>query len=200
MNHSVIDSKDVLVRAQDTPNPYAIKFIVNHVLKDSGKATFYSSSDCKNLPLLENILNINGVKQIYVFENTVTVTFDDSISSEDLKNYVKAIIQTRLPIHNPDFKTDEENEAPVGTPMSSRKVHEDPLLNEIEEILDRTIRMGLQSDGGDVEIISFKDNELRILYQGACGGCPSSTMGTLDAIQNILRNELNREDLFVVPI
>lgn len=200
MNQPTIDTKDVLVRAQDTPNPYAIKFVVNHVLKEVGKATFYSSSECRSWPLLENILNIKGVKQIYVFENTVTVTFDDSIATDDLKEYVKAIIKTRLPIHDPNFKTDEENDGVSTASTSSRKVHEEPLLNEIEEILDRTIRIGLQSDGGDVEIISFKDNELRILYQGACGGCPSSTMGTLDAIQNILRNELNREDLFVVPI
>ncbi len=192
--------EDILVRAQDTPNPYAIKFIVNHVLKEVGRATFHSVEECRSLPLVESLLNIKGVRQVYIFENTVTVTFDETISSEDLKDCVKAVIKTRLSVHDSNFMTEDEKGPVTGASNYARKVHENPLLNEIEEILDRTIRMGLQADGGDIEIISFKDNELRILYQGACGGCPSSTMGTLDAIQNILRNELGTDDLYVVPI
>jgi Fe-S cluster biogenesis protein NfuA len=34
-------------------------------------------------------------------------------------------------------------------------------------------------------------NILTIRYQGACGGCPSSMMGTLQAIESILRTEFN---------
>ena len=77
---------------------------------------------------------------------------------------------------------------------------EDPEILKIEEVLDRTIRPGLQADGGDVEVIRFADNILEISYQGACGGCPSAMYGTLDAIQNILRFELKNEDLRVAPI
>ena len=66
-------------------------------------------------------------------------------------------------------------------------------MDRIEEILDRTVRPGLQADGGDIEIVEFTNDDLKILYQGACGGCPSAMMGTLDAIQGILRNELENE-------
>ena len=69
-----------------------------------------------------------------------------------------------------------------------------------EEVLDRTIRPGLQADGGDLEILSFKGNKVEIAYQGACGGCPSSYMGTLDAIENILRYELQNEKIEVYPV
>ena len=58
----------------------------------------------------------------------------------------------------------------------------------------------MNADGGDVEIISFENDELRIMYQGACGGCPSAMMGTLDAIQNILRHELDNQNIIVIPI
>ncbi|MEZ4871765.1 MAG: NifU family protein [Bdellovibrionales bacterium] len=66
--------------------------------------------------------------------------------------------------------------------------------------MDRTIRPGLQADGGDLEILEFKDNEIKILYMGACGDCPSAMMGTLDAIQNILRHELGNDELRVRPV
>ena len=199
MNTS-FSSDDVLVRAQDTPNPYAVKFIVNHALKEVGRATFYSPEECRDLPLVEAVLNIKGVKQIYLFENTATVSFDGSVSTEDLKDCVTAVLKTRLPIHNPNFQSEEEKHLSSSSSNQGRKEHENSFLNEVEEVLDRTIRPGLQADGGDVEIISLKDDELKILYQGACGGCPSAMMGTLDAIQNILRQELDRPDLYVIPI
>ena len=49
-------------------------------------------------------------------------------------------------------------------------------------------------------VVEFKNNTVKIIYQGACGGCPSSTMGTLDAIQSILRHELGNEEIVVEPI
>ncbi|MCB0391513.1 MAG: NifU family protein [Bdellovibrionales bacterium] len=193
-------SEDVLVRAQDTPNPYAIKFVVNHALKEVGKATFNSPEECRDLPLIEGLLNLKGVKQVYVFENTATITHDGSVSNEDLKDCVTAVLKTRIPVHNADFQSEEERSSEGTTSVQGRKEHENPFLNDVEEILDRTIRPGLQADGGDIEIISYKDYELKILYQGACGGCPSAMMGTLDAIQNILRSELEMPDLYVIPI
>ena len=45
--------------------------------------------------------------------------------------------------------------------------------------------------GGDLQCVSYKDNVLVIQYQGACGSCPSSQSGTLQAIQGILRAEYN---------
>ena len=74
------------------------------------------------------------------------------------------------------------------------------MLKVIEEILDRTISPGLQADGGDVQAISLEDDVLLVRYQGACGTCPSSTTGTLEAIKSILRNEYKPEiDVYIAP-
>jgi Fe-S cluster biogenesis protein NfuA len=53
------------------------------------------------------------------------------------------------------------------------------------------VRPGLQADGGDLEILELDGNILTIRYEGACGGCPSAMMGTLQAIEGILRTEFN---------
>ncbi|MCC7404548.1 MAG: NifU family protein [Bdellovibrionales bacterium] len=189
--------EDVLVRPQDTPNPMAIKFVINHAVKNQGKATFSSLEECQSLPLAHSLFAIKGVKQIYFFENTITLTHDGSQDLGQLEDQVCSVIKTRLPIHDADFRAADEEPVKRGPVDRS---HLSPELQEIEDALDRTIRPGLQADGGDVEILEFKDNELKILYQGACGGCPSSMMGTLDAIQSILRHELNNPDLLVFPV
>lgn len=191
-----ISQEDILVRAQDTPNPNAIKFIVNYALKSVGNATFTSRVQCADMPLAAAIFDVPGVQQVYFFQNTVTVTHSEELPSEIVKDQIRAIIKSRLNVHNPDFESSDEK----STRQKPDRAHLSAELQEIEEILDRTIRPGLQSDGGDIEVVEFKDNELRILYQGACGGCPSAMMGTLDAIQGILRNELKNEAITVVPI
>lgn len=191
-----IAADDILIRAQDTPNPNAIKFIINYALKTKGNATFATREQCQDLPLAAALFDILGVEQIYFFQNTLTLTHTEELPTEMVKEQVKSIIKTRLPIHDPDFESPEEKQTKVKPDRSGLS----PELLAIEEILDRTIRPGLQSDGGDVEIVEFKDNELKIIYQGACGGCPSSMMGTLDAIQGILRNELKNDTLTVTPL
>jgi len=187
---------DVLVQAQETPNPFALKFIVNHPIKSKGRATFYSAEECEELPLASDLLHIKGVKQVYFFENTITLTHDGSLDQSALEKNSVEVIKTRLPIHDADFRIPDEK---AYLTLNDRS-HLSPELLKIEEILDRSIRPGLQADGGDIELMELKENELKIMYMGACGGCPSAMMGTLDAIQNILRHELNNQELIVCPI
>lgn len=190
---NAIDGKDLLIRTLPTPNPYALKFVINASFKDEGKATFNMAAECEELPLVRDLFAVDGVKQIHLFQNTLTVTHSGDLSNVDLTEKVEAVIRTRFAVHDSKF-------GPAAAKTKERPAASDPMIQSIEEILDRTIRPGLQADGGDIEVVSLENNELRILYQGACGGCPSSMMGTLDAIQGILRNELGNDLLNVVPV
>lgn len=193
---TTVDVKDILVRTLPTPNPYALKFVVNLPLKREGKSTFHAAAECGSLPLVHDLFSIPGVKQVYLFQNTVTITHSGELPESALGDQVEMVLKTRLPIHDPDFP-DAQAVTPKARPDRSSA---DPLIQQIEEILDRTVRPGLQADGGDIEIVDFSNDDLKILYQGACGGCPSAMMGTLDAIQGILRSELNNEKITVTPI
>ena len=196
MNDS-INASDLLIRTMPTPNPSALKFITNVPFKREGKATFHAAAEAESLPLVRDLFSIAGVKQVHLFQNTLSVTHSGELTSDELSDQVSAVIRTRMGIHDSHFLAPDE----VAKTLKKKTIeHSDPILLQIEEILDRTIRPGLQADGGDVDVLSFESNELRIVYQGACGGCPSSMMGTLDAIQGILRQELNLPELTVLPL
>ncbi len=184
------------IQVQTTPNPFALKFITNQPLKAEGKATFNSPSDAEGLPLVADTFSVPGVRQIHLFQNTMTVSHSGDLLDDDLTKQVCAVLKSRLAIHNPSFELIPEFKAASPVQRQARS----PEIQQMEEILDRTVRPGLQSDGGDIEIIAFENNEVRVLYQGACGGCPSSMMGTLDAIQSILQHELDNPNLVVTPI
>ena len=66
-------------------------------------------------------------------------------------------------------------------------------LTKLQEIVNAEIRPALQAHGGDMEIVSYKNNVLAIKYQGACGGCPGAAMSTLPMIQEMLREKFNPE-------
>jgi NFU1 iron-sulfur cluster scaffold homolog, mitochondrial len=174
---------DVLVRTQSTPNPLAIKFIVNAPIKVEGKATFTNKEEAEKLSLSRSLFEVNGVEQLHFFENVITVTHTSDVDRDKLIEEVTSVIQTRLPNHDAHFVLENEKKQKLARQTRT------PEIDQIEEILDRTIRPGLQADGGDIEIVDFKDNVVTVSYEGACGSCPSSMYGTLDAIHSILRAE-----------
>ena len=81
----------------------------------------------------------------------------------------------------------------VGGAIAAAAASDDPKLREIEAILDERIRPYLAGDGGWLEVIELADNTLKIRYEGACGSCPSSLTGTLAAIENMIKEEIDPE-------
>ena len=189
--------EDILVRMQPTPNPYALKFICNLPFKTEGKATFSSRYECQSMPLCQSLFDIAGVKQLHLFQNTLTISHAGELTEETMEEQVESVVKTRMPVHDPTFITEDEKEKQS---QSKDRSNLSPEMQKIEEILDRTIRPGLRADGGDLDVISYEDNTLKILYQGACGGCPSAMMGTLDAIQGILQQEMQNPEIKVRPV
>lgn len=45
----------------------------------------------------------------------------------------------------------------------------------VQEVIEE-LRPALQSDGGDVELVSVEDGVVTLQLTGACSGCPMSTM------------------------
>lgn len=185
-------AEQILIRVQPTPNPNALKFVVNKPVKNSGKATFERPSDAIGLRLAEELFAIEGVRQLHFFENVVTVTFAEDCDPDTLQLEIRSVLQTRMSIHDPDFLVESERKMIDRSGLS-------PELQTIETLLDESVRMYLQGDGGDIEVVSYKDHKLEVRYQGACGTCPSSVGATLDAIQGILRDKFDPE-LEVVPV
>ena len=191
------------IQIESTPNPNALKFIVDTKVIDQGKATFHLGDDCMGNTLARDLLAIAGITQVHFFENVISITkssdmdiintmnVGSNIQWKDLSSQIKSVLITRLRTHNPYFNQQKVQYE------KKRKEDLSPDLQKIEDILDQTIRSGLQADGGDIEVISYKNNQLYVRYEGACGSCPSATAGTLYAIESILQQEF--PDIQVIP-
>lgn len=183
---------NIYIDIEPTPNPNALKFISNLPIKNNGSSTYKTPLECHENQLALELFKIRGIDQLHFFENIITVT---KFSYEDWETVEKNVIEKIkefLPLHSPDYSDPN--------PKEERRKNLSPELQKIEDILDKTIRPGLQGDGGDIETLTYKDNILMIKYQGACGTCPSSTTGTLEAIRGILRDEYNEDiEVYIAP-
>ncbi len=186
-----MSSQDVLIRIQATPNPNAWKFVLDKPVLNEGKATYGEPKEAEQSLLASSLFQVTGVRQIHFFQNVITVTHNFDEDPEELQKGVCAVIQSRMAAHDPNQTQHDEKKM--------RRASLSPEVQQIEEILDHTVRPGLQGDGGDLDVVKYEDNKLYVFYQGACGTCPSATSGTLMAIEGILRDQFNPE-IEVIPV
>ncbi|MBD67147.1 MAG: hypothetical protein CME62_18245 [Halobacteriovoraceae bacterium] len=180
------------ITVQPTPNPNALKFITDKDVRANGKTSFKNPNQAKSVPMAAALFDLRGVDQIHFFQNVITVSKFSFEPWDSLESSVITTIENMIDDHDPNFK--DHN------PEVERRKNLPPELLQIETILDHRIRPGLQGDGGDLKVLSFEDNILMVQYQGACGSCPSSTTGTLEAIRAILQEEYDPQiEVYIAP-
>ncbi len=198
-NDGIVIDKDtsgkkvpVTIYAESTPNPSVIKFVANKKLVQ-GNFEYTSIDDAKFSPLATELFNFPFVKSVFLDENYVSITkFDiaewDDISME-LREFIRSYIENGKKIIS--------DNAPEKTNQTEEKLNEDfenldDTSKEIINLLNQYVKPAVASDGGNIEFISYDENSkvVKVVLQGACSGCPSSTYTLKSGIENMLKEML----------
>ena len=163
-----------------TPNPHALKFILNEKLLKTETRQYSNKEAAENDPFAKGIFEINGVVSVFYMDKFVT------IEKEKDANWG----QIQKPFIN-FLKNFDMNLVPEETGVKSANENEDELLRQINKLLDTRVRPALAGDGGGLEVLGLDGFTVKIRYQGACGSCPSSISGTLMAIEGLLKRDIN---------
>ena len=170
---------------QETPNPNAVKFILKEPVSHGTSHSFKKREDADENPFAKSIFDIGDVISVFYMDKMVTVEKADEADWDELLPELAVPIRAADSV-KPSNGTGEKIGGAIGVAIS-----DDPKIAEISAILDDRIRPFLASDGGWLEIVSLEDNILKIRYEGACGSCPSSLTGTLMAIENMIKEEID---------
>ena len=177
-----------------TPNPNAVKFIVDEQLTPAvGGVTksFENELQAAAVPLAAAIMEIEHVETVFFASNYITVNQDGEADWRELMREVAE------PIREADLEDtrgeDEEFGAGDGEEDEETPGMDDPRMEQIREVLEAEIIPYLQGDGGGLEIRGLVDDQLMIDYQGACGSCPASITGTLMSIEHLLKREVDEQ-------
>ena len=174
-----------------TPNPRSVKFIVDQKVIASGSKTIEEGGYLETDTFATNLFALEIVDMVYLREDFVAVTLNSSDLWVIFKDKVKNIIEANLEKY---AEGDDEVSASILDDFDMEtypSLADDEKIIIVEAVLDATIRPALANDGGGLEVIEVDGPIVRIRYQGACGGCPSSTGGTLRVIENHLRSQLD---------
>lgn len=189
----------VTVYAESTPNPGVLKFVANKPLVD-GTFEFKNIDEAKNAPLAQALFHFSFVKEVFISANYVSVTKFDIVEwqevSLELREFIRTFIEEGKQILS-DAILSEIKE--VSTSEKKGTIPLDDFSQKIVEILNEYVKPAVASDGGNIAFQSFdkESKTVKVILQGACSGCPSSTITLKNGIETMLKDMLNDDGLRV---
>jgi Fe-S cluster biogenesis protein NfuA len=173
---------------QETPNPNAVKFILKEPVSHGTSHSFKNSADAESNSLAKSLFDVGDVVSVFYMDKMITVEKTEDAEWDELLPALAVPIRAADAVVRSSEAGGEKIGGAIGVALS-----DDPKIAQINEILDERIRPYLASDGGWLEIVALEEKLLKIRYEGACGSCPSSLTGTLMAIENLIKEEVDPE-------
>lgn len=174
------------IYAETTPNPAVLKFVANKILVKQD-CEFKNIETAKNAPLATALFQFPFVKEVFLSKNYISITKFNIVEwneiTGEIRNFIKKYITEGNPIVNPSKKNIKEK-----TNLTSTK-DLDKTSKEIITILEEHIKPAVAADGGNILFKSYDKNTqiVEVILQGACSGCPSSTITLKNGIENMLQ-------------
>lgn len=189
----------VTVYGETTPNPSALKFVVNKMLTKS-PIEFKNIDETTASPLAQELFKFPYVKEIFIDENYISVTKYEINDWQEITLEVRTFIKQF--IENGGTVLDESLIVAHTESEKSKTENFDNLdvtSQQIINILEEYVKPAVQADGGNIAFESYDENSkvVKVILQGACSGCPSSTFTLKSGIENMLKSMLNDNEIQV---
>jgi Fe-S cluster biogenesis protein NfuA len=192
----------VTVYAETTPNPAVLKFVCNKLLTKT-------ALECKNIdetiasPLAKELFKFPFVKEIFIDENYISVTKFAITEWDEITLEIRTFIKEY--IENGNVVIDETAIVKTEIHQKLQEAYFDTLdvtSQQIINIIEEYVKPAVQSDGGNIMFESFDpiEKRVKVVLQGACSGCPSSTFTLKNGIENMLKDMLKDEAIKVEAI
>ncbi|MEM1233132.1 MAG: NifU family protein [Pseudomonadota bacterium] len=174
----------MFIQTEATPNPATLKFLPGQTVLDAGTADFPSAESAAVSPLAARIFRVSGVENVFLGYDFATVTKADGAAWDDIKPAILGAVMEHFQSGDPVMAG--EARAPSGhADFDGEDAH---VVGQIKELLDTRVRPAVAQDGGDITFHGFDDGIVYLHMQGACAGCPSSTLTLKMGIENLLRH------------
>jgi Fe-S cluster biogenesis protein NfuA len=185
------------VYAESTPNPKVMKFVANRAIIQGDSVEFMNLDEAKNSPLAIKLFHFPFVKEVFIARNFVSLTKYEMMEWEDivmeLREFIREYLAEGGVVVEEVLETVSPTEVSTEAAQQLEEVKPEE-LGEIEtrivDILEEYVTPAVESDGGNIRFISYEEGIVSVLLQGACSGCPSSTVTLKQGIESILKKML----------
>ncbi|SEN05245.1 Fe-S cluster biogenesis protein NfuA, 4Fe-4S-binding domain [Loktanella fryxellensis] len=174
----------MFIQTESTPNPATLKFLPGESVLDVGTADFPTTDSAGSSPLAHRLFAVDGVEAVFFGMDFITVTKADIADWDHMKPALLGAIMEHYQSGQPVMGADHK-------PVSGHAAHDgadSAIVDQIKELLDTRVRPAVAQDGGDITFHGFERGVVYLHMQGACAGCPSSTLTLKMGIENLLRH------------
>ncbi|MCY4446347.1 MAG: NifU family protein [Rhodobacteraceae bacterium] len=174
----------MFIQTETTPNPETLKFLPGRVVLEEGTEDFPDFESARKSRLAMKIISIRGVVRVFFGNDFISVSKEENIYWEHLKPAILGTIMEHFQLNLPIIDTPSDNKKNV----ENFDEKDAPIVKQIIELLETRVRPAVTQDGGDIQFHGFDRGIVYLTMQGACAGCPSSTITLKMGIQNLLRH------------
>ena len=174
----------MFIQTESTPNPATLKFLPGQSVLEMGTADFPSAEGAAASPLATRIFAVNGVTGVFFGNDFVTVTKAEGVEWDHIKPSILGAIMEHYQSGQPVMA----GEAGATSGHAEHHGEDGEIVGQIKELLDTRVRPAVAQDGGDITFHGFDRGVVYLHMQGACAGCPSSTLTLKMGIENLLRH------------
>ncbi len=182
----------VTIYAESTPNPAVLKFVANKKLVTAGHE-FKNIDDAKEAPLAQELFHFPFVKEVYIDENYISISKYEMADWNDITLEIREFLRNYLE----QGKEVLSDNAVVSKSEAEKQADSDfenldDISKDIVNIIEEYIKPAVASDGGNILFDSYdpESKGVKVILQGACSGCPSSTFTLKNGIENMLKEML----------
>lgn len=192
----------ITVYGESTPNPAALKFVVSRMLTKTA-IEFKNIDETAASPLAKELFKFPYVKEVFMDENYISVTKYDVNEWQEITLEIRSFIKQF--IENGGTVLDESLLVAIAekeTVKTQKFDNLDVTSQQIINILEEYVKPAVQADGGNIAFESYDETTktAKVILQGACSGCPSSTFTLKSGIENMLKSMLNDESIKVEAV
>ena len=173
----------MFIQTESTPNPATLKFLPGQTVLEAGTADFTSPEASQHSPLAQRVFAVDGVTGVFFGTDFVTVTKRDDVDWDHVKPAILGAIMEHYQSGAPAVEGAEGQ-----TGHAQHAEEDEEIVTQIKELLDTRVRPAVAQDGGDITFHGFDRGVVYLHMQGACAGCPSSTLTLKMGIENLLRH------------
>ncbi|WP_038267888.1 NifU family protein [Zhouia amylolytica] len=194
----------VSIYAENTPNPAVMKFVANKKLVLS-PFEFKNIDDAKDAPLASALFHFPFVKEVFIDENYVSISKYDIADwndiAQELREFIRMHIEEGKEIITEAYSIQSQKENKSAS-VASDITDLDDTSQQIVDILEEYVKPAVASDGGNIVFKSYDEQSktVSVILQGACSGCPSSTITLKNGIETMLKNMMQDKVNEVVAI
>ncbi|WP_116598353.1 NifU family protein [Primorskyibacter marinus] len=174
----------MFIQTESTPNPATLKFLPGQTVLEVGTADFPNADGASASPLAQRIFSVNGVTGVFFGTDFITVTKGDDTEWDHVKPALLGAIMEHFQSGQPVMAGDVQ----ASSGHAEHSGEDSEIVGQIKELLDSRVRPAVAQDGGDITFHGFDRGVVYLHMQGACAGCPSSTLTLKMGIENLLRH------------